>query len=68
MIYKREKSSAVIKWQPRDTTLGEQAMEKVVGEIGVKIDNKTAAQVRDEYKQLHVEKYGQESPFYSEDQ
>jgi len=64
MIYERNSREMSINWKPTDEELGEQAMEEVVGEIGSTIDNQTAKEVRNRYQSLHVDKHGQDSPYY----
>lgn len=52
MIYKREeKSGHTVEWEPDDKNAAEQAMQDVVGEIGVKVDNETAREIRKRYQE-----------------
>lgn len=67
MIYQRTESRVVVEWKPNDEELGEQAMQEIVGETQIEIDADTSVKVRERYQELHVNKYGQESPYYDDE-
>jgi len=67
MIYARNKNGTKITWGEKedlDISLAERAAKDVVGEVGVTVTTDGAREILDRYRTLHVEKYGQDSPFY----
>ena len=55
MIYEREDSRATIEWRPDNEDIAEDAMIKVVGDVGVEVDTETAKQVRERYNDMIAE-------------
>ena len=67
VFYYRDRSRAQIRWEPADSELAELATLDVVDDIGLTVSSGTAAEIRERYKELHINKYGQESVYYEAD-
>lgn len=74
-FYRRDSNGHKIDWQPDDDDLAKQALENtpktgvpdhamIPEDAPVEVDNQTAKAIREEYQRLHIDKYGQESPYY----
>jgi len=84
MITRKSQSGHAVNWQPEDGQLAKQAAQTIadnaeVGEIDDLREHNDEYgfdylprehydALRDEYERVHVEKYGQDSPFYTETQ
>jgi hypothetical protein len=66
MIYQRRSDGVLISFQPADSELARRAASDIGIEVGSTIDDGTAADVRQRYKELHVKKHGESSPFAGE--
>lgn len=65
MIYTTTKNGYAVTWAPDETELATQALDEVAGKAaGSEIPPETAQKVRFRYKELHVQKYGSDSPYH----
>ena len=67
MYSRKTESGHIVRWNPDDEDLGQKSMQEIVGDVGERIDQKTAQDVRLKYQNLHIEKHGSESQFYESD-
>ena len=75
-MYERMTNSGhTVKWNPDDEELAEQAMEDQKGngvptdvnipdDANVPVEADIAAQIRERYREKHIEKYGEDSRYY----
>jgi len=79
---RQSRSGHAVEWQPDDEQIADQAGQTIADNAGVKsiddlrehndeydydyLPREHYDNLRGEYERLHVEKYGQDSPFYSE--
>ena len=68
-MYVRKNNTHPVEWNPDDEDLGLEAVESVTGgvDVPVEVDSTTSSEIRAEYRELHVEKYGEDSPYYEEE-
>ena len=68
-MYVRTDQTHPVEWNPDDEELGLEAVESVTGsvDVPVEVDSSTASKIRTKYRELHIEKHGEDSPYYEEE-
>lgn len=77
-MYERNQDGIIVEWAPDDEELALQAMEDVDGtgvsdestlpnDANVPVDIKTAKEIKARYRELHINKYGEDSRYYNID-
>ena len=64
-MYKRKSNTDhIVVWDPEDSELAEEAAIEITGDVGAIVDRSTAREIREKYRELHVEEYGEDSRYY----
>ena len=68
-MYYRSNQTHSVEWNPADENIATKAVEEIVGEAEtpVVVEKETAHRIREKYREKHIEEYGQDSPYYEDD-